>query len=82
MQTGSELQEAPAPMIAEINTSIQQGNLRDTLGRTVSGLIQRGLVNDDASVLYPIVDGVIQMMRDEAIPLAQLKSQTDEASNE
>ncbi len=78
MQTGSRLREASESIIARVNALVQQRTLRDALGRTVDQPIHRGLVNEDATVLYPIVDGAIQMMRDESIPLTQ----SSEASNE
>ena len=73
MHTSSVLQRASQETTDLVNQAIQTGQLRDKLGRTVSEPIDGGLVNAEHTVLYPIVNGVVQMLRDELIELEPLQ---------
>ena len=68
----SALTLASAPLIAEINTAIRVGRLRNRAGRILEQPLDGGLTNATGDVMYPIIDGIPVLVRDEAIPLAQL----------
>ena len=74
LHSGSCLVTASPELIQQINLSIQAGTLRDHLGRVVKDPIDGGLTNVELSMGYAIIDGTIQMMRDEAIPLNQIEA--------
>ena len=74
LETGALLQEADEPLISTVNQRIEQGLLRDQLGRVVEAPIESGLVDKESTFLYPVVNGAIQMVREETIPLSQLRT--------
>lgn len=69
MHTSSPLRIVDTETLDKINRSIADKRLRDGLGRTISQPFESGLLNREGTVFYPIVRGVIQMMRDELIEL-------------
>jgi len=68
----SQLTVANAELVAALNREIEAGRLRTTIGETVARTIAGGLVNESRGVLYPIVDGIPNLLVDESIPLDQL----------
>lgn len=68
----SALSPASETLITEINTVIRGGRLRNRAGQIVEHLIDGGLTRADGNVIYPIIEGIPVLVRDEAIPLAQL----------
>ena len=68
----SALTLASDPLIAEINTVIRGGRLRNRAGRILEQPLDGGLTNATGDMMYPIIDGIPVLVRDEAIPLAQL----------
>lgn len=63
---------ADAALVAELNERIRAGRLRNKAGREVEQSIDGGLVRADGDLLYPIVEQIPVLLRDEAIPLDQL----------
>lgn len=65
---------APASqvLVDQLNAAIRAGWLLNRSGQQVRGLIDGGLVRAADDVLYPIVDQIPVLLRDEAIPLNQL----------
>ena len=65
---------APAndALVAELNSRIRAGSLRNQAGREVHETIDGGLMRADGDLLYPIVDQIPVLLRDEAILLDQL----------
>jgi uncharacterized protein YbaR (Trm112 family) len=59
-------------LITEINTVIRRGILQNRAGRFLKQLLDGGLETATGNVIYPIIDGIPVLVRDEAIPLAQL----------
>ena len=59
-------------LIREINTVIRDGRLRNRAGRNLEQPLDGGLTNATGDLMYPIIDGIPVLVRDEAIPLAQL----------
>lgn len=68
----SALALANASLITEINTVIRGGRLRNRAGQVVERPFDGGLTRARGDVLYPIIDGIPVLVRDEAIPLDQL----------
>ena len=75
LHTGSSLTPASAELIGVINDAIDRAELFDLGGRRVERHVAEGLANDDQSVFYVILDGVLQMMRDEAFDLKKMRDQ-------
>ena len=68
----ASLTPADEALVAEVNDRIRAGRLHNKAGRDVSQPIDGGLVRADGDLLYPIVDQIPVLLRDEAIPLDQL----------
>ena len=56
-------------MLGKVNQAIAAGHARTRAGRVVTEPLAAGLVREDKTLLYPIVDGIPVMLVDEAIPL-------------
>ena len=72
LATHSPLHLAEDRMCQRINAKISQGRIRNRAGRPVENKVDAGLINQDGSLLYPILDDIPQLLLDEAIPLSQL----------
>jgi uncharacterized protein YbaR (Trm112 family) len=68
----SALALASESLITEINTIIRHGRLRNRAGQVVELRIDGGLLRAGGDMMYPIIEGIPVLVRDEAIPLAQL----------
>jgi uncharacterized protein YbaR (Trm112 family) len=68
----STLSRASPSLIAEINTVIRRGQLRNRAGQVIEHVLDGGLTRVKGDVIYPIIEGIPVLVRDEAIPLAQL----------
>jgi uncharacterized protein YbaR (Trm112 family) len=68
----SALSLASELLITEINTIIRRGRLRNQAGQVVEHRIEGGLTRAGGDLMYPILQGIPVLVRDEAIPLAQL----------
>ena len=61
-------------LVAALNRAVDQRRLKNQAGEPVEKRLDGGLVRDDRTVLYPVIDGIPIMLVDEAIPLAQLEA--------
>jgi uncharacterized protein YbaR (Trm112 family) len=68
----STLSWADAKLLARVNTAIRTGRCRNRAGETVTRPIDKGLVREAGDFLYPVFGGIPVMLRDEAIPLAEV----------
>jgi uncharacterized protein YbaR (Trm112 family) len=68
----STLAVAGDSLMEKVNSEIRRGRLRNRGGQIVEKLVDGGLVRAKRDVMYPIIDGIPVLVRDEAIPLAQL----------
>ena len=68
----SVLTLASDSLIKEINTIIRGGRLRNRGGQIVEHRIDGGLMRTAGDMMYPIIEGIPVLVRDEAIPIAQL----------
>jgi uncharacterized protein YbaR (Trm112 family) len=66
------LAEASSDVVAQINAAIADGRVANLGGQQLQRPIDGGLVRADGDVLYPIVDGIPVLLRDEAISLTNL----------
>ena len=60
---------AEEELIAELNSRIARGEVKNRAGKTIEGKIDGGLVRADGAYLYPIQDEIPILLIDEAIPL-------------
>ena len=60
---------AEEEFIAELNSRIARGEVKNRAGKTIEGKIDGGLVRADGAYLYPIQDEIPILLIDEAIPL-------------
>ena len=60
---------AEEELIAELNSRIARGEVKNRAGKTLEGKIDGGLVRADGAYLYPIQDEIPILLLDEAIPL-------------
>lgn len=67
----SALRLADDKLIAQINAAIRSGKLRNEAGRPLDETIDGGLIRAHGDLLYPIVDGIPVLLRDEAIDISQ-----------
>jgi len=72
-ETKKPLQLADESLVARINAAIATGAIRNRVGETVATPLSGGLLPEEGSLLYPIVDDLPIMLVDEAIPLEQLE---------
>ncbi|HEX4000709.1 MAG TPA: hypothetical protein VHX65_19325 [Pirellulales bacterium] len=68
----SALTLADEPLVDEMNRAIADGRLKNRAGNTVRRSVDGGLVREDRSVVYPIVDQIPILLLDEGILLDQL----------
>lgn len=59
-------------LLSDLNRTISAGRVRNRGGGVVDGPLQGGLVREDGSLLYPVVDDIPVLLADEAIRLDQL----------
>ena len=60
---------AEEELIAELNSRIARGEVKNRAGKTVEAKLDGGLVRADGAYLYPIQDEIPILLLDEAIPL-------------
>ncbi len=68
-ETKQTVKLASADLLRDINSRIEQGNLKNRGGEVVDAPLQAALVREDGAVLYPVRDGISVMLHEEAIPL-------------
>ncbi len=67
------LSPAGEELMARLNGAIEEGRIKNRLGQAVEGPLSGGLVREDMTLLYPIVEEIPVLLVDEAIPLDQLE---------
>jgi uncharacterized protein len=68
----SPLTVADSRLTARLNRAISAGRVVNCGGRSVTQPIEGGLLRQDKTLLYPIIDGIPVLLADEAIPLEQI----------
>jgi uncharacterized protein YbaR (Trm112 family) len=67
----SKLSPARETVVRRVNAAIAAGRLVNRGGRVVERAIDAGLVRADGTILYPIVDQIPVLLRDDGILLDQ-----------
>lgn len=60
-------------LLAALNQAVAQRRLKNRAGEPVEKMLDAGLLRDDRTVVYPVIDGIPIMLVDEAIPLDQVE---------
>ncbi len=71
-QDHSQLSPTSDDMLLRINAAIRAGRLTNLAGKHLEVSIDGGLVREDGAFLYPIIDDIPVLLRDDAISLDQL----------
>jgi len=66
------LRPADPSLLERLNQAIVIGTLVNRAGQPVKQPLQGGLVREDGTLLYPVVDDIPVMLLDEAIRLDQI----------
>lgn len=74
----SQLSVASPDVVNRVNAAIRQGRLVNRIGKQLERTLDGGLVREDGAILYPIIDEIPVLLRDDAISLDQI----DEAARE
>jgi len=69
----SRLKLADPQLLQRLNGAIARGELKNKAGQVVASAFSGGLVREDGTVVYPIIDEIPMMLVDQAIPLDQLR---------
>jgi uncharacterized protein YbaR (Trm112 family) len=64
---GSRVRLADAELISRLNAMGAAGRLQNRGGRTVDRALEGGLIREDRRVMYPIVDEIPVLLKDEGI---------------
>jgi len=68
-ETHQPVKPADVDLLKGLNGRIEAGGLKNHQGDLVSKPIEEGLVREDGQCLYPIEDGIPNMLIDERIDL-------------
>ena len=63
-----------ADVLKQVNNAIRAGWLVNRGGRRIEVLIDGGLIRAEGDLLYPIIDDIPVLLRDEAISMNELGS--------
>ena len=69
----TQLHAADETLMARLNAAIDAGTVKNRAGETVADRADSGLVREDGAYLYIVRDDIPVMLKDESIPLDQLK---------
>lgn len=64
------LKLADGELVNKLNQGIAVGDVKNRAGEPITEPIEGGLVREDATLLYPVRDGIPVLLVDEAIPLS------------
>lgn len=75
----SRMQLSPADdeTVRRANTAIREGRLTNRAGQILDTPLDGGLVREDGTLMYPIIDDIPVLLRDDAILLDQLADGSD-----
>ncbi|MFG0262593.1 MAG: Trm112 family protein [Novipirellula sp. JB048] len=66
---GDSLQVAQTALVERVNAAIASGEIRDRQDQRVTEPIELGLITTTGDVIYPVRDGIVCMVVDDAIAL-------------
>ena len=73
---------ASAELVDQVNSAIREGRLVNRAGKRLEQVLGGSLVRAAGDVMYPIVDDIPVLLRDEAIELNQLGPKSGSADVE
>ncbi|GAA5509302.1 hypothetical protein [Novipirellula caenicola] len=71
--SGESLQPAEPAFVEKINELIKRGELRDRQDQRIQEGIETGLICESGGLMYPVRDGIVCMVAEEAIVLPAKK---------
>ncbi len=71
-ETRTPLKLASGQLVAALNARVSQRVLTNRAGDVLEQPLDGGLLRQDGTMLYPIIDRIPVLLVDEAIPLEQL----------
>jgi len=71
-QEQSPLAVASESLVEEVNQAIRSRQVRNRAGRLLEQQLDGGLVTRRGDLMYPMIDGIPVLVRDEAIELERL----------
>ncbi|MHC4398622.1 MAG: Trm112 family protein [Planctomycetota bacterium] len=71
-ESKTPLKLADDALVARLNEAIEAGRLTNRIGEPICEPIDGGLVREDGTLLYPIVDGVPSLLVDGAILVEEI----------
>jgi uncharacterized protein YbaR (Trm112 family) len=69
----TRLSPASADTLNRLNAAIREGRLVNCAGHILDKPIDAALIREDGAILYPIVDDIPVLLRDDAILLEQIE---------
>ena len=66
-ETRQKLREAPKELLERLNARIARGELTNVGGAIVREPVESGLLREDGRRLYPVLDGIPMLIRDEGL---------------
>ena len=75
------LTPADGELLARLNRAVAAGQVENRGGKAVEEPLVAGLVRQDRTLLYPVIDDIPVLLVDEAVPLDQTKSLQQEHSS-
>jgi uncharacterized protein len=68
-ETHQPFEIADPALIADLNSKIKAGQLKNRAGKPITESIESGFIRQDRKFLYPIRNNIPVLLIDEAIPL-------------
>jgi len=72
-QDRTPLSLADGPLLARLNQAIAAGKIENLGGQPVLEPLEAGLIRQDKTLLYPVLDDIPVLLVDEAISLEQIQ---------
>ena len=67
------LHVADRELMAALNVAIEKGDLTNRQGETVTHTVDEALIDEKSEYAVPVCQGMLNLVPDELIPLAQLE---------
>ena len=80
--TQQPLEPIDEARLVSVNQAIQNGSLRNSLDENLEQPLEGGLVNQDGTLLYPLQNGIPNLIADDRISLDQLNQSNKDATHE
>jgi uncharacterized protein YbaR (Trm112 family) len=72
------LSAAGDDLVSRLNAAIREGRLTNRAGKSLEGPLDGGLIRTDGAVLYPIIDHIPVLLRDDGIALERFANSAGE----